>query len=159
MQGPWCDPWSGPHKLQPKSSHVATKDPSCCNEDWRSKILCAALRPPVAKQIKIDIKKKQGFPGGPVVKNPSCSVGDTSLIPGQGRPHTPQGDWASVPQLRSPCATTTKKPVRPRACAPLQEKPPQWEATLAMQLESSPHLPQLEKAWAHQWRPRTAQNK
>ena len=26
----------------------------------------------------------RGFPGGPVVKNPSCSAGDTSLIPGQG---------------------------------------------------------------------------
>ena len=25
-----------------------------------------------------------GFPGGPVVKNPPCNVGDVGLIPGQG---------------------------------------------------------------------------
>ena len=32
----------------------------------------------------------------------------------------------------------------PRAPAPQQEKPPQWEAH-TLQLESSPHSPQLEK--------------
>ena len=36
------------------------------------------------------------------------------------------------------------KPVRPRACGQLQEKPLQWEAHV-QQLESSPHLLQLEK--------------
>ena len=35
--------------------------------------------------------------------------------------------WAHVPQLLSPCATTTEARM-PRACAPQQEKPPQWEA-------------------------------
>ena len=34
---------------------------------------------------------------------------------------------AHEPQLLSPCATTTEARV-PRACAPQQEKPPQWEA-------------------------------
>ena len=34
--------------------------------------------------------------------------------------------WARVPQLLSPCATTTEAHA-PRAHAP-QEKPPQWEA-------------------------------
>ena len=29
-------------------------------------------------------------PGGPVVKNPLASVGDTGLIPGRGRFHMPQ---------------------------------------------------------------------
>ena len=33
----------------------------------------------------------------------------------------------------------------PRACAPQQEKPPQWEAR-APQLESSPYLPQPEQS-------------
>ena len=28
--------------------------------------------------------RQQDFPGGPVVKNPSCDVGNASLIPGQG---------------------------------------------------------------------------
>ena len=41
-----------------------------------------------------------------------------------------------VPQLLSLC---------PRACAPRQEQPPQWEAH-ARQLESSPHSSQLEKS-------------
>ena len=40
-------------------------------------------------------------------------------------------------QLLTPCAATTKAPA-PRACALQQEKP--------VQLESSPHLPQLEKS-------------
>ena len=35
--------------------------------------------------------------------------------------------WARVPQLLSPCATTTEARV-PRARAPQQEKPLQWEA-------------------------------
>ena len=44
----------------------------------------------------------------------------------------------------SPFATTTEART-PRAHAPQQEKPRRWEAR-APQLESSSHLPQLEKA-------------
>ena len=43
----------------------------------------------------------------------------------------------------------------PRACAPQQEKPPQWEA-LASHWKSSPCLPQLEKAHAEQQGPSAA---
>jgi len=33
------------------------------------------------------------FPGGPVVKNPPCNVGDPSLIPGgELRSHMPRGN-------------------------------------------------------------------
>ena len=32
----------------------------------------------------------RGFPGGPVVKNPTCNTRDAGLIPGTGRPHVPQ---------------------------------------------------------------------
>ena len=32
------------------------------------------------------------FPGGPVVKNLPANAGDTGLIPGPGRSHTPQGN-------------------------------------------------------------------
>ena len=39
-----------------------------------------------------------------------------------------------------------------------QEKPPQWDAH-ALQLESSPHLPQLEIACMQQQRPRASENK
>lgn len=30
------------------------------------------------------LNKKRDFPGGPVVRNPSCSAGNLSSIPGQG---------------------------------------------------------------------------
>ena len=53
-----------------------------------------------------------------------------------------------MPQLLSPRATTSEAGV-PRARAPQQEKPPQWEA----------RAPQLEKACAQQRRPNTAKNK
>ena len=46
----------------------------------------------------------------------------------------------------------------PKAHAQQWEKPPQWEAW-ALQLESSPHSPQLEKAHRQQWRPSTAKKK
>jgi len=46
----------------------------------------------------------------------------------------------------------------PKAHARQWEKPPQWEAW-ALQLESSPHSPQLEKAHRQQWRPSTAKKK
>ena len=45
----------------------------------------------------------------------------------------------------------------PKTCTLQEEKPPQWEAPL--ELESSPHLPQLEKARMQQWRHSTAKNK
>ena len=60
------------------------------------------------------------FPGGEVVKNPPASVGDMGSIPGLGGSHMPQSTWAHapqllslhsrahVPQLLSPCATTTE---------------------------------------------------
>ena len=44
--------------------------------------------------------------------------------------------WALMPQ--------PLKPMNPRAHAPQQKKPLQWEAH-TLQLESSPNLPQLEK--------------
>ena len=46
----------------------------------------------------------------------------------------------------------------PRAHALQQERPPQWKAH-GPQLESSPHLPQLEKTLSKQWRPRVVKNK
>ena len=65
--------------------------------------------------------------------------------------------WARVPQLLSPHATTTEALV-PRARAPQEEKPPQWEA-LTLQRRADPHSPQLEKACMQQWRPNTAKKK
>ena len=68
-----------------------------------------------------------------MVKNPPAIAGDTSLIPGPGRFYTPQGNSACASRLS------------PRAHAQQQEKSLQGEAH-ALQLESSLHLPQLEKA-------------
>ena len=66
----------------------------------------------------------QDLPGGAVVTNPPANAGDTGSSPG---PHATE-------QL-SPCATTTEptgatttEARTPRACAPPQKKPPQWEA-------------------------------
>ena len=49
------------------------------------------------------------FPGDIVDKNPPANAGDMGSIPGPGRFHMPQVNWACVPQLFSP---------RPRACKP-----------------------------------------
>ena len=37
-------------------------------------------------------KRKEDFPGGPVVKDPPASAGDTGSIPGLGRFHMPQSN-------------------------------------------------------------------
>ena len=73
----------------------------------------------------------------------------TGSIPGPGRFHMPQSNWARVPQLLSLCSRAGKpqllKPARPRAHTRQEEKPPQWEAQ-APQLGSSPCLLQLQKS-------------
>ena len=62
-----------------------------------------------------------------------------------------------APVPKSPHAATTEAQ-EPRAHAPQQEKPPQWEA-LIPQWRVAPHSLQLEKACTQQWRPSTAKNK
>ena len=76
------------------------------------------------------------FPGGSVVENPPANAGDTSSIPGSGRFHMLQSNYA---------------------CALQQEKPLQWEAC-ASQLDNNLRLPLLEKAHVQQWRLNTAKN-
>ena len=76
------------------------------------------------------------FPGGAMVKNPPASAGDVGSISGLGRSHMPQSNKAREPQLLSPCATPTEAR-SPRARAPQQEKPPQWEA-LTLQRRVAP---------------------
>ena len=72
--------------------------------------------------------------------------------------------WACVPQLLSPCATTTE------AHAPQLLKPACLEPVLCNReattmrspsapTKSRPRAPQLEKAPAQQWRPNAAKNK
>ena len=78
--------------------------------------------------------KSRKFPGGPVVKNLPCDVGDTETQydPFSGKvsrttKHMCHNNWS----------------LHSRACAPQQENPAPWEAC-APKLESSPCLPQLE---------------
>ena len=97
------------------------------------------------------------FPGGAVVKNPPANAGDTGSSPGLGRSHMLQSNKARVPQLLSPHAAFTEAHA-PRARAPQQEKPPQWEAR-APQWRVAPAQQNLEKAHAQQRRPNAAKNK
>ena len=103
-----------------------------------------------------------------MVKNPPANSGDVSSIPGPGRSHMLWSSYARAPQLlsllsraREPqllslCATTTEARA-PRAHAPQQEKPPQWEAPRTT-TKSNPRSPQLEKGRAQQQRPNAARN-
>ena len=96
------------------------------------------------KGVKNKNKYVWDLPGGPVVKIHLSK----------------QGSWVQSPvQEDSPCFRATKSKNHDyRACALHREKPRQWEAQ-SLQVESSSHLPQLEKTWAHQWRPSVAKNK
>ena len=53
----------------------------------------------LGKNIK---KKKEGLPGGAVVKNPPANAGDLGLSPGPGRSHMLRSNQAHVPQLLKP---------------------------------------------------------
>ena len=76
------------------------------------------------------------FSGGPVMKNPPAVAGDTSLVPGPGRPHIPRDRWALAPQWLS------HAPEGPRS--PAGEAPPVREP--AAHLESSSRSPRLGRA-------------
>ena len=87
------------------------------------------------------------FPGGPVVKKPSCNAGDASSIPGQGNQDptfhgatkpvrhnywactlepASHNYWARVPQLLKP--TRLESMLRNKR-SHHHEKSPQWEAS------------------------------
>ena len=72
----------------------------------------------------------RGFPGGSVVKNPPAKARDTGLGPDQGRSHMPKSNQTRAPRLWTLYSGARKprrpKPMRPRARARQQEKPPQW---------------------------------
>ena len=85
----------------------------------------------------------QSFPGGSVVKNSLRNAGDTSSVPSPGRFHGPRGNKAHRPLTVGLLKWASEARV-PGAASLQQEKPPQWEAH-ALELESNPHPPQLEK--------------
>ena len=75
-----------------------------------------------------------GFPGGPVVKEPAWQHRDTGSIPGLGRPHMPWSDQARVPQLLKPSTPSRCSSTRGAAAV----RSPHTT------LKGSPHLPQLD---------------
>ena len=71
------------------------------------------------------------FPGDSVVKNSPVNAGDTGSIPGPGRPHMVQSNWAIAPQLL--------EHLYHRACAQQQEKPLQWEGHASLEGATPAH--------------------
>ena len=83
----------------------------------------------------------RGFPGGPVVKNPSANAGDIGSTSGWGR-STCLGATKSVLHNHWDGAL---EPTCPGACA-LQREKPRRGGACALQWESSPRSRQLEKS-------------
>ena len=86
-----------------------------------------------------DIKNStEGFPGGPVVKNPPANAGNMGLTPRLGGSHTLRSSQAREPQLLSLCSKARELQLpRPASLEPeLHSK----------RSQSSQHSTQLEKA-------------
>ena len=88
------------------------------------------------------------FPGGAVVENLPANAGDMGSIPGLGRSHMPQSNWAHEPQLLSLRVWSL--------CSATREATIVRGSRTAM--KSGPHLPQLERALAQKRRPNIAIN-
>ena len=106
-------------------------------------------------QRSINLHTFQGFPSSSSwwlsSKESACQCRGHGFCPWSRKiPYTAEQliscTTTTEPVLQSP-GTTTAEPTcwTTEACAPQQEKPPQWEAR-APQLESSPCSPQLEKS-------------
>ena len=80
-----------------------------------------------------------------MVKNPPANAGDTGSLPDPGRSHKSQSNEAHSPRLLSLCSRAWKLQLLSLMQQVLKSTPPQWE-TRTVQLESSPHLLQLEKS-------------
>ena len=93
-------------------------------------IICLKQNPNSEMHRATIFKPGAVFPGGPVIKNLSANAGDMGSIPGSIS--------HAVEQL-TPWATTTEAHM-PRAYAPQQEKPWQWE-----DLAPQPEWPPLAK--------------
>ena len=100
----------------------------------------------VAQWLRIHLPKQGTRVRAPVQEDPTCrgaskpmhhNYRDCTLEPAS------HNYWACKPQLLSLRFTTTETHV-PRARAPQQKKPPQWEARALQQ--SRPHSPQLRES-------------
>ena len=114
---------------------------------WTNRLFCG---------MSLNMDWSRDFPGGAVVKNQPANAGDTGSSPGRGRSHMPRSNEARAPQLLSPCAANIEART-PRAPA-LQREATSMKSPRTP-TKSSPHSPQLEKAWVKQRRPEAAKNK
>ena len=101
------------------------------------------------------ILKEDFFPGGTADRNLPANAWVQSLVQEEstcpGTTKTGASNyWAHEPQLKLICVL--------RACAPQQEKPPQWEACALQQRIAFTHCNQRPPA-CRNWRPSTAKNK
>ena len=69
---------------------------------WMNIFLCCFSSISSSSRYCSSLKSYENFPGGLVVKNLPCKVGDTGSIPGLGRSHMLRGSWAHVSQLLDP---------------------------------------------------------
>ena len=78
----WCC-WQQAGKARDAAKHPTSRqEPATWQRDiWAKMSMALSLRYSV-----------EGFPGGPVVKNPPRNAGDTSSIPGPGRCHMSQSN-------------------------------------------------------------------
>ena len=88
-------------------------------------------------------ESKKDFRGGVTDKNPPANAGDMGSIPGPGRFHMPRSNGAHELQLLCLCAAKREAAAK-RGCAPQQK--------------GRPRLPQLEKLWVQQPKPRAAKS-
>ena len=107
-------------------------------------------------KISVTERWRRDFPGGPLVSNLPANAGDTGSITDLGTKtqhalrQGGQCTTSTEPVYSRACELQLLKPVYSRASAP-QGKSPQREAHV-LQLESSFHLLQLEKARVQQQR-------
>ena len=118
-----------------------------------------------SNELLLKFKKDQGLPWWLSGKESAWQCRRHMFYPWSGKiPHPACRRVAKshVLQLLSLCCGAWElqllEPACPGAHAPKQEKPLKWDAH-ALQLESSPQSPQLEKNLTQQQRPSTVKNK
>ena len=97
--------------------------------------------------------KREGFPGGPGVKNLPCNARDTGLSPGRGGSHGRQSHQVHVPQLLSPSSGACELQLVPVLC----DKRSHCSEKLEHHHEEQPPLSAAGEARTQQQRPITAE--
>ena len=83
---------------------------------------------------EVETSQPRDFPGGPVVKNPSCSAEDAGLIPGQG---------TKIPRAAGQLHTTTTELACSGAHVPQLERRPRTATKSLCAATERSHMLQL----------------